>query len=138
MMRKFLILTAICGAMTGLARAQNFTTAAEIRPILNATQGNWVAVREFDGQDLLYFTHLLAWRCGLEAIYFRINGGDEQQFNAEPCYEDEATPNALKGTDMPPYQRLDLQSVETVEVRLVYDDGDEALASFERAQIQIQ
>ncbi|WP_424939835.1 hypothetical protein [Aliiroseovarius sp. S253] len=136
-MRRFLALTALCVAVATPVTAQNFTTATEVRPILNATQGNWVAVREYEGQDLLYFTHLLAWRCGLEAIYFSVNGGEETQFEAEPCYEDEATPNALKVTDILPYQQFALQSVETVEVRIVYDDGAETVAVFERAQIQI-
>ncbi|SPF76211.1 hypothetical protein ALP8811_01212 [Aliiroseovarius pelagivivens] len=136
-MRKFLALTVLCVGFAAPVAAQNFTTASEVRPILNATQANWVAVREYDGQDLLYFTHLLAWRCGLEAIHFSVNGGDEQQFEAEPCYEDEPTPNALKVTDILPYLRFDLQSVETVEVRIVYDDGAETIAKFDRAQIQI-
>lgn len=137
-MRKFMALAAIWGATAFPASAQNMTTAAEVRPILNATQGNWVAVREYNGQDLLYFTHLLAWRCGLEAIYFSVNGGEERQFEAEPCYEDEATPNALKVTDMLPYQQFELQSVVKVEVRIVYDDGAETIANYDRAQIQIQ
>lgn len=137
-MRKYMVLAAIWGAMAIPASAQNMTTAAEVRPILNATQGNWVAVREYNGQDLLYFTHLLAWRCGLEAIHFSINGGEERPFKAEPCYEDEATPNALKVTDLLPYQQFELQSVDTVEVRIVYDDGAETVAGYKRAQIQIQ
>ncbi|WP_298558117.1 hypothetical protein [uncultured Aliiroseovarius sp.] len=137
-MRKFLAMTALCVGAAAPVAAQNFTTAAEVRPILNATQANWVAVREYNGQDLLYFTHLLAWRCGLEAIHFSVNGGEETQFDAEPCYEDEPTPNGLKVTDILPYQQFALQSVETVEVRIVYDDGAETIATFDRAQIQIQ
>jgi hypothetical protein len=137
-MRKFMALAAIWGATAFPALGQNMTTAAEVRPILNATQENWVAVREYNGQDLLYFTHLLAWRCGLEAIHFSVNGGEERRFKAEPCYEDEATPNALKVTDMLPYQQFALGSVDTVELRIVYDDGAETVTSFDRAQIQIQ
>ncbi|SMR71785.1 hypothetical protein SAMN04488030_1119 [Aliiroseovarius halocynthiae] len=137
-MHKVIVLAGVLVTTALPASAQNFTTAAEVRPILNATQGNWVAVREYDGQDLLYFTHLLAWRCGLDAIHFSVNGGVEQKFDAEPCYEGEATPNALKVTDMLPYQRFDLQSVDTVDVRIVYDDGEESAAGFNRGQIQIQ
>lgn len=136
-MRKILAMTALCVGVTTPVAAQNYVSGAELRTILNATQANWVAVREYDGQDLLYFTNLLAWRCGLEAIYFSVNGADETQFAAEPCYEDEATPNAQKATDRLPFLRFDLQSVDTVKIRIVYDDGAETLATFDRAQIQI-
>ncbi len=116
-------------------QAQQFTTAAEVKPILQATTANWVAVREFDGKDLLYFTHLLAWRCGLEGIYYSVNSGDETQWDAEPCYEGEAQPNAIKSDTNLPFISFALQSVENVDVRLVYDDGSEGSASYQRAAI---
>ena len=117
------------------AGAQDFTTADEVRPILEATKSNWVAVREYEGQDLLYFTHLLAWRCGLDRIHFALNGGSERQFEAEPCYEGESQPNAIKVEDKLPYLSFELGTIETVTVRLVYDDGQEATGAYERASI---
>lgn len=137
-MRKFLLSGAMLAGFAAPVWSQDFTTAAEVRPILDATKGNWVAVREYDGKDLLYFTHLLAWRCGLDGIYFSLNGGAEQKFDAEPCYEGENPPNAIKATDRLPFLNFELKSVNTVAMRLVYDDGSEDTASFERAAIQIQ
>ncbi|WP_424943298.1 hypothetical protein [Aliiroseovarius crassostreae] len=118
-------------------QAQQFTTAAEIRPILEATQANWIAVREYDGQDLLYFTHLLAWRCGLEQVRYAVNGGEMQAFELEPCYMEEAQPNAIKSTEILPFVTLDLKAVNTVDVELFYDDGTTATGSYERGSIQI-
>lgn len=119
-----------------LAQAQQFTTAAEVRPILDATQANWIAVREYEGQDLLYFTHLLAWRCGLEAVRYAVNGGEMQVFELEPCYTDEAQPNAIKSTEILPFVTLGLKSVARVDVELTYDDGTTAMGSYERSSIQ--
>ncbi|MFT6451301.1 MAG: hypothetical protein ACJA06_000783 [Halocynthiibacter sp.] len=119
------------------AHAENFTTAAEVRPILAATKAQWIAVRQYDGADLLYFTNLLAWRCGLERIEYAINGAPAELLNAEPCHEGEAVPNALKVEDQLPYIRLPLASLQSVEVIITYDDGASETASFQRKDIEI-
>lgn len=117
------------------ALAQDFTTADEVRPILDATRDGWVTVREYDGKDLLYFTHLLAWRCGLDQILYTVNGGGERPFDAEPCYEGEPQPNAIKAEGKLPYLAFESKTIDIVTIRLVYDDGGEATNSYERADI---
>ena len=140
MKRKNMALAAIITASAVLPLAQplaaeQFTTAAEVRPILEATRLNWVAVREYDGQDLLYFTHLMAWRCGLEAIYYRVNDGAENIWLGEECHEGDTQPNAILSQNLLPFVSFPLKSIRTVSVRLVYDDGEESVASFTRQAI---
>lgn len=116
--------------------AMAFTTAAEVKPILTATKGNWVAVREFDGNDLLYFTHLESWRCGLSGVEYSVNSDAlDQVWTLETCYEDEAAPNAMKEEGRLPYITLPLGSVETITIRLLYDDDTTDDAAFERGAI---
>ncbi len=117
--------------------AQNFTTAAEVKPIVGAIKGQWIAVRLWDGQDLLYFTNLLSWRCGLDKIEYAVNGGETQPYAAEPCYEGEAAPNALKVEDILPYLTFDPNSIKTIDVTVTYDDGTQDSASYARAAVQI-
>ncbi len=116
-----------------------FTTAGEIKMILTATKPNWVAVRNYEGQDLLYFTNLLAWRCGLWGISYGINDeAPETELPLEPCHEGTNAPNAM--TDIEnylPYVALRENSVETVTVQLMYDDGTSETAEYDRAAIQM-
>lgn len=122
-------------ALASPASAQQFTTAAEVRPMLDAIRSRWIAVREYDGQDLLYFTNLLAWRCGLDAIYYSVNGGAEREWDGEPCHDGEAVPNAQKDLDKLPYVGFPLGSVNSVDVRIEYDDGETDSASYQRSDI---
>lgn len=117
------------------AGAQTFTTAAEVKPILTATKPNWIAVREWDGQDLVYFTNLLAWRCGLASVRYSINGGPQELLDLEPCHEDTAQPNALLMETIQPYITLPLGSVETVTVTVTYDDDSPDEASYDRKAV---
>lgn len=119
----------------GVAVAQNFTTAAEVKPILDLTKDSWIAVREWEGNDLIYFTHLESWRCGLTKIEYSVNGGAVMQHEPEPCYEFEAQPNVLKIPDHWPYVSLPFQSVQTVDVTVTYDDGTTQTVAFERAKV---
>ena len=77
------------------APAPPFTTAADVRPIREATRANWGAVRPFGGQDLPYSTHLLSCRCGLSELRHAVNGGPKQPFPLPPCDLADPQPDAL-------------------------------------------
>ncbi len=129
------LILAICLGL-GTFPASAFTSAAEVKPILNATKGNWVAVREFDGKDLIYFTHIEAWRCGLDGMSYGINSDTaDTERVLEKCYEGEGGPNAMKEEGRLPYIELPLGSVESVTIQLNYDDGTSDSVTFERKAI---
>ena len=119
------------------AHAENFTTAAEVKPILTATKPAWIAVREYEGQDLVYFTNLLAWRCGVEKISYGLSGAaPEVELVAEPCYDAEPQPNALKmDQGVLPYINQALGSVQSVTVLVTFDDGTTETGEYLRAAV---
>lgn len=113
-----------------------FLNAAEVKPILGATKGNWIAVREWEGQDLIYFTHLLSWRCGLYEIRFAVNGGAQQVWPFPDCDPATHTMGVIpEGTSI--YTELPLRSVESVAVELLYDDLSTESVTFERSAVLI-
>lgn len=109
-----------------------FTTATEVKPILTATQGNWILVREFDGKDLLYVTHLWAWRCGLVEMRVGINGNAPKVWPLPECHMDQPSPGAILDGDGLPYGEFALGSIAMVEVELTYDDLSTDSAKFNR------
>lgn len=118
------------------ALAQDYTSAAEVKPILMAIQPQWVAVREFDGKDIVYFTTLMAWRCGIEQIAWGINGAaPETVMPMEPCHEGEAAPNALKMETVLPYAEAPLGSVSSISLKVTFDDGTVETADYERKAV---
>jgi hypothetical protein len=121
-----------------VATQAQMVDAAQIRPILDATKNNWVAVREWNGRDLVYFTHLLTWRCGLTKIQYSINSTvADQNWAFIPCDETSPTPTAL-----PPGQKIygsfKLNSIQTLTVKITYDDGGVDTVTYQRDAIQIQ
>jgi hypothetical protein len=114
-----------------------FTSALEVKPILNATRANWIAVREFDGQDLVYVTHLWAWRCGLAELRIGLNGEMPQIWDLPDCHLDQPVPNVIADDDGLPYRVFPLGSIEQVEVVLTYDDLTTATAKYDRQGVLI-
>ena len=112
-----------------------FTTAGEIKQIIGMTKGNWVAVREYNGQDLLYVTHLLSWRCGMHQIRYSLNDGQMQVWPMPQCYEGTNAPNAIKTEDGLPYVAQPLGSIQSVRVELLFDDLTEDAADFVRSDV---
>ena len=114
-----------------------FTTALEVKPILNATRGNWIAVREFNGQDLVYVTHLWSWRCGLLELRIGINGATPEPWPLPQCRLDQPAPNAMLEEDGLPYRAFAPGSVSRIDVQITYDDLDTDSASFDRQGVLI-
>ncbi|EAQ11420.1 MULTISPECIES: hypothetical protein [Maritimibacter] len=112
--------------------------AQDAKQILSMTKANWVAVREYDGRDLLYFTNLLAWRCGVDRIRFSVNGERLGALEHEPCHEDEASPNALYSEDILPYLTYPLGSVQSVTVEVSFPDGSEERGEYQRGSVLIR
>jgi len=113
-----------------------FLTATEVKPILAATRASWIAVREWEGQDLIYFTHLLSWRCGLYEIRYSVNGGAQKLWPVPAC--DPATHAVGVIPDgVSIYTELPLRSVDSVQVELLYDDLSTESAEFNRGAVLI-
>lgn len=126
-------LAGVLVVLAGGAGAQSFTTAEEVRPILEVTRASWVALGAGGGSDLLYFTQIAAWRCGIAGATYRINGaGDAVPFDLEPCYRDTAQPNAIKGL---PFVTLAPDSVASVVVTVHYPDGSSDMMKYARRDI---
>ena len=131
------------GAVSGVQAQQaepqvptgKFTTAVEVKPIMGATKGSWVAVREWQGQDLIYVTHIWAWRCGLVRLEISVNSGPFEEWALPPCHLDIAAPNSVLESDGQPYRAFALNSVIEVAVRVTYDDLTTDAAGFPRSAI---
>ena len=104
---------------------------------MDATKGNWVAVREYDGKDLLYVTHIWSWRCGLHAMAISVNDEPMQNWPLPECHMKYTTPAAILEDDGLPYLSMRLGSVQKIEIQLVYDDLTMDRASFERGNVLI-
>lgn len=114
-----------------------FTIATEVKPILAATRANWIAVRDFNEQDLVYVTHLWSWRCGLLELKIGINGGPAEPWPLPECHLDLGAPNSILQSDGSPYRAFPPGSVQQIEVQLTYDDLSTDQARFNRQGIQI-
>jgi len=129
------------GIIIGLALLRPvmaFTTAAEVRPILTVLRPNWINLREFDGQDLVYFTQIEAWRCGLDGLLYGINTTTaDQTFTMEPCHEGATVPNAMLLKGHHPYITRPAGSVRSITVKLLYDDGTTDRATFQREDVKL-
>ena len=93
------------------------------KQILPMTKANWVAFRDYDGRQFVYFTHLIVYRCGLSAIRYSLNDDTlAEKFPLPPCDPD--NPNTVDPETYPPYIVGPLGSVESIAVQVIYTDGE--------------
>ncbi|MBO6508828.1 MAG: hypothetical protein JJ866_14895 [Roseibium sp.] len=92
----------------------------QIKQILDLTKTSWVSFRDWQGQQLIYFTHLESWKCGIDYVFYGLNGGPlDQMWELDEC--DPSNPNAVLKDK--PYIELPAGSTQSISVQLIFPDG---------------
>jgi len=112
-------LTALSAASAGPAAAQGMPPE-QIKNILDLTKTSWVSFRDWQGQELIYFTHLESWKCGIDYVFYGLNGGPlDREWLLDEC--DPNNPNVVLKDK--PYIELPLGSAQSISVQLIFKDG---------------
>ena len=91
--------------------------------ILGLTKGSWAYFRDYNGRQLIYFTHLEAYRCGIARMRYSLNSTAlDHEWKLQPC--DPKAPHNIT-TDRP-YIALPLGTANTIAVQLTYNDGSKS------------
>jgi len=123
-MRRAGAVLALLLAVAAPAAAQG--TLGQEKQILAMIRQNWVAFRDYDGKQLIYFTTLLAYHCGLSEIRYSLDSGAlDRRFPVPEC--DPQQPNAIDVEKSGlPFVSLPKGSTREMAVQLVYSDGSES------------
>lgn len=109
----------VLGAVFALSVPALAQTGQE-RQILEMTKDAWIAFRDYGGEQLIYFTHLEAWKCGIAEVRYSVNGEAlDRIWELQPCNPE--NPAAIT-TDRP-YIALPPGTAQSVSVQLTYEDG---------------
>ncbi|MBK9080850.1 MAG: hypothetical protein IPL88_01630 [Rhizobiales bacterium] len=105
--------------------------AAGQRQILDQFWTSWIAFGEAGAADLVYYTQLVSYRCGIARAEIGVDDGPMKALALPPC--DPARPAAIPN-DVTPYFRAP-RGARAIVVRLTYADGGQSPERrFERAK----
>jgi hypothetical protein len=100
------------------------------RRILESTSNSWVSFRDYDGQRLLYFSHLMTYRGSIKTIRYGLNKERPDKTYRFPPWRKAGL--APIDADTPLYIKVP-KSTRYVTVQLTYKDGDKsAVQRFDR------
>lgn len=108
-------------APLGAARAQNMPPLETFKQMANAAATQWVAFRDFNGRQLVYFTAVISYACGVSEIRWSMNSDSlDQNWPMPKC--NEYLPFSVSA-DSKIYETLKLNTAKTISVQLVFKDG---------------
>ena len=94
-MKKTLLQLAVLAA-AGLPVPLVQADPGNVRLMLQMVRDRWLMARPYEGQDYLYISTVLPYRCGLTAIRYGLNGAKPATiWPMEPCHSGALEPNAL-------------------------------------------
>ena len=92
----------------------------QMKQILNMTQNNWVSFRDFNGKQLIYFTHLESYTCSIKEVRYSINSDDlDKVWELQPC----DTKNPMAVTKDIIYLTMPLGTAKFIAVQVTFTDG---------------
>ncbi|MCF3936055.1 caspase family protein [Acuticoccus sp. M5D2P5] len=94
------------------------------KQILEMLTNAWIATRPWEGQTLVYFTHLISYRCAIDTVAYSYDGDAlDRTYALAPC--DARDPHVVKtasGNDTDIYQAAP-GGAHSISVQLTYKDG---------------
>ena len=119
---KISIVTVLLLLTFGAGQADAQGLAGQEKQILPLIKGNWLAFRNYSGKQFVYFSNLLAYRCGLADIRYSVNSDAlDRAFRLPPC--DPVNPQVLDAVKYPPFVTLSPGTAKQVSVQAVFKDG---------------
>ncbi len=104
----------------GLTFTANAMPPDQMKKILNMTQNSWVSFRDFNGKQLIYFTHLEAYTCGIKEVHYSLNSDDlDKVWELQPC--DNKNPMAITKDII--YLSMPLGTTKSIAVQVTFTDG---------------
>lgn len=93
---------------------------AQMKQMLNMTQSSWLSFRDFNAKQLLYFTHLEMYTCGIKEVRYSINNDKlDKIYPLQKC--DPKAPMSM--TKEKPYLTFELNRVKEVVLEVTFIDG---------------
>lgn len=115
--------------MSHSATAQTLPPKSLYQAMLDGNKASgWVAFRNFNGQQLLYFTTLQTLHCRLKEIRYSINS-DALDLRVEPVKCNKALPFSINDDDVTGgrvYKSMPLGTAQWVAVQVVWEDDEES------------
>jgi len=106
--------------LSGLTFTANAMPPDQMKKILNMTQNSWVSFRDFNGKQLIYFTHLEAYTCGIKEVHYSLNSDDlDKVWELQSC-ESKGISGIKKNMI---YLTLPLGTAKSIAVQLLFADG---------------
>ena len=106
-----------------LSLTANAMPPKQIKQVLNMTKNSWVSFRDFNGKQLIYFTHLESYTCGIKQVRYSINTDAlDKTWELHTCNPKDP----LKITKEIIYMTLPLGTAKSVAVQVTFTDGSES------------
>ena len=116
------------GALAAPIAAQAQTPPlAQLKMMAEAAKDQWVAFRNWDGRQWIYFTIPVTYHCGLREIRYSLNGKDLGERWPVPACNAQMPFNVDPQKDKI-YLAFEPGAVGAVSLQLVYADGTESVA----------